>query len=71
MRWSTILLSMAALAVFEGIVSRTAAAGRVGGVLAQAGNAVHWFVSPAVPFFKTTATPSTASKAPAQTATLL
>lgn len=59
------------LAVLDGIVSRQAAANNVGGLIAGAGKAVDWFLSPAIPAFKTTTTSSTTSStaAPA-TATL-
>ena len=56
MGWPTIILTMAALAVFEGVVSRTSSASSVGGVIAKAGDALHWWLSPAVPFFSVTAT---------------
>jgi hypothetical protein len=51
--WTGAVLAFAGLALFEGVVSSTSATGRLGGFLARAGEAVHWFVSPAVPFFKT------------------
>lgn len=54
MRWGTVVLGFAGLALLEAVVSSTAASGRVGGFLAKAGEAVHWFTSPAIPFFSTT-----------------
>jgi hypothetical protein len=47
-----VLLGAVALALAQGILSKGAATARVGGLIASAGKAVEWFVSPAVPAFK-------------------
>lgn len=58
MRWTSIALGVAGLAVLEGIVSRAGASTRVGGFMAQAGRALAWFISPAIPAFSTTPKPA-------------
>lgn len=47
-----IILGALSLAILEGVLSRSAATARVGGFFASAGKAVEWFLSPAVPAFK-------------------
>jgi hypothetical protein len=47
-----VILGAVALAILQGVLSKSAATARVGGVIASAGKAVEWFVSPAVPAFK-------------------
>jgi hypothetical protein len=69
MHWGSIALGFAALAVLEGIVSRQGASARVGGVLASAGRAVHWFISPAVPGLKPSSPPMAATTAATTTTT--
>lgn len=73
MRWGSIVLGAAGLAVFEAVVSRRVASQNVGGFMAGAGRFVARFLSPAVPAFTTspttkassanTASPSTSSTA--------
>ena len=46
-----VILGAVALAVLEGVLSRSSATSRVGGFVAGFGKAVQWFVSPAVPAF--------------------
>jgi hypothetical protein len=63
-----VVLGAISLAVLDGIVSRKQAASNVGGFIADAGNAVNWFLSPTVPAFKTsTATTTPTSSAPTTT----
>jgi hypothetical protein len=57
------------LAILDGIVSRPSAAANVGGVLASAGKAVKWFLSPQVPAFTTSKATKSASSAPAGSST--
>jgi hypothetical protein len=57
-----VLLGAVALAIAEGILSRSSATARVGGFVAGIGKAVEWFVSPAVPAFSSAAA-STSSTA--------
>jgi hypothetical protein len=66
-----ILLGALALAIAEGILSRSAATARVGGAVASIGKAVEWFVSPAVPAFKSAGASTSSSSLAVQTAALV
>lgn len=63
--WAAIAAGAVGLAVLDGIVSSKAAASNVGGILAGTGRAVQWFLSPAVPAFKTGSSSTTAATAAA------
>lgn len=49
-----ILVGAVGLAVLDAVISRPKAVSNVGGVLANAGKAVNWFLSPAIPAFNAT-----------------
>ena len=49
--WAAVAAGAVGLAVLDGVISRPGATANVGGWLSGAGNAVRWFLSPAVPAF--------------------
>jgi len=59
--WAAIAAGAIGLAVLDGVLSRAGGTSNLGGWVAGAGKAVNWFLSPAVPAFKVTATSSTPS----------
>lgn len=61
--WASIAAGAIGLAVLDAVVSRQKAAQNVGGLLEGAGRAVEWFLSPAVPAFRTSSSPSSSSTA--------
>lgn len=63
-----VILGALALALFQGIISRQTATSRVGGVIAGAGKAVEWFVSPAVPAFSSAASSTSSTALAVETA---
>ncbi len=50
--WTDILIGAIGLALLDAVVSSTSASSNVGGFLGGLGNAVQWFISPAIPAFK-------------------
>lgn len=67
MRWGSILLGAAGLAVLDAVVSSKVASQSVGGWLEGAGSLAEKIISPTVPAFKTTTTTSSSSSSSSST----
>jgi hypothetical protein len=68
MRWTSIALGAMSLGILDAVVSSSAAASNVGGVLSGAGKAVEWFISPTVPAFGASSAAKTKATTGAATA---